>query len=160
MKKFTCLSYTKNAITIGLYLLLWFAVLFTVGFVSDRMAVFMIVFAVFAAYIVTIEIVFYKNTYTVIKMTKEGVGNGHVFFKWSEIERVTVKEVRSSRFKRFLYDKKDDIVCISEVGEGGLWEQDPKKCVCFTLSKKNVRVIKALCKEPNAAVAEILDWKK
>ena len=160
MKKFTCLSYTKNAITIGLYLLLWFAVLFAGGLVSDRMLIFMIAYAIFAVYIIMIEIVFYKNTYTVIKMTKEGVGNKYIFFKWSEIKSFTVKELRSSRFKRVLYDKKDDIVCIGEFTEGGLWEQDPKKCVCFTLSKKNIRVLRALCKEPCEAVEAIIGWKK
>ena len=92
-EEYTCFAAPKMA---GLIAALAFLPSALMGaFCSIKMKTYaLIVFAVLFLFIHTLFAMRYHNAYTRVYMTKEGVGNGKLFFKWSEIESFRVLDAR------------------------------------------------------------------
>jgi hypothetical protein len=120
---------------------------------------------VFTAIFIFVHTVFacrYHNAYTRVYMTKEGVGNGKLFFKWSEIESFRVLDAR------FYYVngtpdvnlKICEMVCIGDVAYDYFWMQKKEKCIYLPLNKKTRKMISLLCENKSETVTEIINFDR
>ena len=97
-----------------------------------------------------------RGSFSRIYVTEEGIGNKHLFFTWSAIETYTLCEIiYNGRIPKKFFPM---IVCIGAVSSNNFRYCSPKKAVCFSLTKKNLKIIEEMCKEKNETMRELLSW--
>ena len=160
-EKYTCFAVPGMGWLIALIALMP-TILFGAFFVYMFSPYSLIVFAVIFLYAHTIFACKYHNAYTRVYMTKDGVGNGKLFFKWSEIESFRILDAR------FYYVngtpdislKICEMVCIGDVAYDYFWMQKKEKCVYFPLNKKTRKMISLLCENKSKAIDEIINFDR
>jgi hypothetical protein len=102
---------------------------------------------------------FNRSAFSVTCISKEGIRNRHLSFRWDEITSYHLCEIdQRTRLGKWGKIKYPMIVCLGDVRSEYLGFCDPRKTVCFPLSKKTLKVIDELCDEKNETIAELLTW--
>lgn len=160
-EKYTCVAAPKMVALIAAIAFLPSALMG--AFCSIKMKTYaLIVFAVLFLVLHTFFAIRYHNAYTRVYMTKDGVGNGKLFFKWDEIERFRVLDAC------FYYVngtpdinmKICEMVCLGDVSYDYFWMQKKEKCVYFPLNKKTRKMISLLCENKSDALEEIINFDR
>jgi len=122
----------------------------------------LIIFAVIFIFIHTFFACRYHNAYTRVYMTKEGVGNGKLFFKWSEIDNFRVLDAPFYYVNGMpdINIKICEMVCIGDVAYDYFWMQKKEKCVYIPLNKKTRKMISLLCENKSETVTEIINFDR
>ena len=160
-EKYTCFAVPKMVALIALIALMP-TILFGAFFVFMFSPYSMIFFTAIFIFAHTFFACRYHNAYTRVYMTKEGVGNGKLFFKWSEIESFRVLDAR------FYYVngtpdvnfKICEMVCIGDVAYDYFWMQKKEKCIYLPLNKKTRKMISLLCENKSETVTEIINFDR
>ena len=92
-EKYTCFAVPRMVALIALIALMP-TILFGVFFAFMFSPYSLIIFAAIFIFIHTGLACRYHNAYTRVYITKEGIGNGKLFFKWNEIESFRVLDAR------------------------------------------------------------------
>ena len=100
---------------------------------------------------------FGKNSFSRTYISKEGIRNKHISFRWDEITAYHICELdrRTEIIKHIKYPL---IVCVGDVRSKYFVFCDMRKTVAFSLTKKNLKVIEKLCEDKNETIAELLTW--
>ena len=160
-EKYTCFAVPKMVALIALIALMP-TILFGAFFVFMFSPYSLIFFTAIFIFVHTVFACRYHNAYTRVYMTKEGVGNGKLFFKWSEIESFRVLDAR------FYYVngtpdinlKICEMVCIGDVAYDYFWMQKKEKCIYLPLNKKTRKMISLLCENKSETVTEIINFDR
>ncbi len=160
-EKYTCFAAPRMVTLIALIALMP-TILFGVFFAVMFSPYSLIIFAAIFIFIHTVFACRYHNAYTRVYMTKEGIGNGKLFFKWNEIENFRVLDAR------FYYVngtpdinlKICEMVCIGDVAYDYFWMQKKEKCVYFPLNKKTKKMISLICENKSEAVEAIITFDR
>jgi len=114
-----------------------------------------ILFIIISWYVVNLFLIA-PGSFSRISITKEGIKNKYLFFTWAEIQSYILCEIKpKGRFPRKFFPM---IVCIGDVSSDDFFRCSSKKAVCFSLTKKNLKIIDEMCEEKNEAMKELLSW--
>ena len=156
MKEYKCFACPKY-VSINATAILIAAVLEgIVFFPSDEPLMIKILFLIMAIGFISIPAYcFNKPAFSITRITKEGIRNRHLSFRWDEIHAYHICEI-DQRLSRKI--KHPLIVCVGDVKSKYLGFCDTRKAVCFSLTQKNLKIIEELCEEKNETISELLTW--
>ena len=160
MKEYKCFSCPKSAIltviSSSLLLLIIGIALFYI-FEEESLLIKIPVFLFLIVFILVPAYYFEKNTFSITYISKEGIRNKHISFRWDEITAYHICELdrRTEIIKHIKYPL---IVCVGDVRSKYFVFCDMRKTVAFSLTKKNLKVIEELCEDKNETIAELLTW--
>ena len=161
MKEYKCFACPKSAILTvisGSLLLLIIGIALFYIFEEESLLIKIPVFLFLIVFILVPTYFFEKNTFSITYISKEGIRNKHLSFRWDEITSYHICELdRRLRNTNYIF-KHPLIVCIGDVRSKYFVFCDMRKTVAFSLTKKNLKIIEELCEDKNETIAELLTW--
>ena len=156
MKEYSCLACPKyvaiHGISVFIILLLESVFLFS----SENDTGVKLLFVILSILIFIVPIYLLNRcAFSVTYLSKEGIRNKHLSFRWDEITSYHICEIDQRLGRKIKYPL---IVCVGDVRSPYFGFCDPRKAVCFSLTKKNLQIIDTLCEEKNETIAELLTW--
>jgi hypothetical protein len=116
-----------------------------------------ILFIIIFWYIVNLFLIA-PGSFSRVYITEEGIGNKYLFFAWAEIASYHLCEIKHPLGLTFPTQFFPMIVCIGDVSSNVFFHCSSKKAVCFSLTKKNLKMIDEMCEEKNETIKELLSW--
>ena len=160
MKEYKCFACPKSAILTvisGSLLLLIIGIALFYIFEEESLLIKIPVFLFLIVFILLPTYFFEKNSFSRTYISKEGIRNKHISFRWDEITSYHICEL-DRRTEIIKYIKYPLIICIGDVRSKYFVFCDMRKTVAFSLTKKNLKVIEELCEDKNETIAELLTW--
>ena len=98
----------------------------------------------------------YRNMYAVAYISADGIRNRYLSISWTEIKEYKLYEY--NEIGKYPKIKFPMIVCIGDTSKGGWWGYSPKKAICFSLTRENLKKIENFCDDKNDIIIELLSW--
>ena len=160
MKEYKCFACPKSAIltaiSVSLLLLIDGFLIFTI--LEEESFLLKISDFLFSNLLILLPTYFFeKNTFSITYISKEGIRNKHLSFRWDEITSYHICEL-DRRTEIIKYIKYPLIVCVGDVRSKYFVFCDMRKTVAFPLTKKSLKLIEELCEDKNETIAELLTW--
>ena len=125
---------------------------FVVGFLISTHVLWLIASLLFDLWIFAID----HNAYGKTFISKDGIANRHISIPWHEIKDYRLLEIdQRGKIPKIKFST---IVCIGDVSTKDFVFCDLRKSVCFSLTRKNLKMIDEMCEEKNETIKELLSW--
>ena len=163
MKEYKCFACPKyvaiHVLSVFIAALLESWVLFSTDETGKGGLIVKILFLYLSLIIFSLSYWLNRSAFSITCISKEGIRNRYLSFRWDEITSYHLCEIdQRPQWGKVGRIKYPMIVCVGDVKSEYLGFCNPRKTVCFPLTKKTLKVIDELCDEKNETIAELLTW--